>query len=87
MTGQMVLDLAYRTMFVVAMVSAPILITAVVMGVVVNLVQTVTQIKDMSLTFVPKAVAAAVVLGLATPWILNVLVGFCSEMFELIGQM
>lgn len=83
----MVLDLGYKTIMTAAMVASPIMITAVVVGVLINLFQTVTQIKDMSLTFVPKAIAAAVVLGFSTPWVLNVLVGFYTEIFTIMGQL
>ena len=87
MTPELALDLAYMVMFTAAKVAAPFMIAAVVTGVLVNVIQTVTQIKDMSLTFIPKLVVSAVVTGLSLPWIINVLVGFFHYIFQLFPQM
>lgn len=86
MTFQMVIDLTVKMLTTALITSAPMLITAVVVGVLINVIQTVTHIKDMSLTFVPKAVAAAVVLVITLPWGLGILVQFTTQMFNLIGQ-
>ncbi len=87
MTPQLALDLVYQALFVAVKMSAPILLTAVVVGILVNIVQTVTSIKDMSLTFVPKLAAAGVVLSIALPWGIQVMTNFFREMFGMFGQL
>jgi flagellar biosynthetic protein FliQ len=57
-----------------------------VVGILVNIVQTITQIKDQSLTFVPKLVVVGIILVLAVPWYLQVLEGFVLSMFALAAE-
>ncbi|HBA85817.1 MAG TPA: hypothetical protein DCZ95_17170 [Verrucomicrobia bacterium] len=86
MTPEMAMDLAYLVIFTSAKISAPILLTSVVVGVVVNIVQTVTSIKDTSLTFVPKVVVAGVVVGLTLPWTIKTVIGLFAQIFQMFGQ-
>jgi flagellar biosynthetic protein FliQ len=86
MTPEFALDLTYTAIFTALKVAAPMLLTAVIIGVVVNILQTITSIKDMSLTFVPKVMGAAVVGGLMLPWTINVITGFFMQMFELFAR-
>jgi flagellar biosynthetic protein FliQ len=87
MNPQLALDLVYHALFVALQMSAPVLITAVVVGILVNVVQTVTSIKDMSLTFVPKLAAAGVVLSISLPWGIQVMTGFFRDMYGMFGQL
>ena len=86
MSSDMALDLAYRTIFTAASIMAPVLISAIVVGILVNVIQTVTSIKDMSLTFVPKIAVSAVVLGFSLPWIIQTMTGFFQEIYSLFGR-
>lgn len=86
MTIQMVIDLTFKSITTALIAAAPMMGTAVVVGIVVNVVQSVTQIRDASLSFVPKAIAAAVVLAFCLPWGLGVLVDFCTQMFIMMGD-
>jgi len=81
MTPQLALDLAYQGIFTAAKMASPVLITAIVVGILVNVIQTITSIKDMSLTFVPKAVAAAAVMALTLPWGVQVMTSYFEEMY------
>ncbi len=83
MTTQMALDMAYRAIFVAGVMMAPVLITAIVVGVLINIIQTVTSIKDMSLTFVPKLVISAIVIGFALPWMIQTMSSYFEEMYSL----
>ena len=65
----------------VVMVSGPFLVTALLVGTLISLVQSVTQIQEQTLTFVPKFLAVMVVLLLALPWLMDVMVGYATEMF------
>jgi len=66
---------------VTLMVSTPLLATALVVGVLVSLVQAVTQIQEQTLTFVPKVAAIAVVLFAMLPWFLQQLVQYLVDAF------
>ena len=80
---QDVIDVAKNMLFVCLMLSLPTLLTALVVGVAVSLMQTVTSIQEMTLTFVPKLVAVVGVVSLVLPWLIDVI----CEYFESILQM
>ncbi len=87
MTPQMALELTQRALMLAMMLGAPILITTMVVGVLINILQTVTSIKDMSLTFVPKVVMAVVVTGISLPWGIQMMNAYFREMYGLLIQM
>lgn len=64
------------------MLTAPMLITALLVGLVIGMFQAATQINEMTLSFVPKVAMVAVVLVFAGHWMLSVLVSFTRELFE-----
>ena len=64
-----------------AIIAAPILITNLLVGVVISIIQTVTQIQEMTLTFVPKLIVSVVVALLFGNWMLNTLQEFTRELF------
>jgi flagellar biosynthesis protein FliQ len=67
----------YREMLrTAALVSLPILGTAMIVGLAVSLLQTLTSIQEQTLTFVPKLAAIAVVVGIGLPWILGEMMNF-----------
>ncbi len=72
-----------ETLLIALIVSAPILIAGVVIGLVISLIQSVTSIQDQTLTFVPKIVAMVLVAVILLPWIVLRLVEFAAEMFTL----
>ena len=60
--------------------SAPLLLTVLVVGLTISVLQVVTQIQEMSLTFIPKLVASAMVLVIAGPWMLGSLVSYSRDL-------
>ena len=70
-----------ETIRVTLMISAPVLIVGLVVGVVISLFQAVTQVQEMTLVFVPKIVACLVALVAALPWMINILVSFTHNLF------
>ena len=76
-----VLDIAREGVFVMLKVSAPLMITALVVGLAVSLFQALTQIQEMTLVFVPKIVAVLGVLIAALPWMLSLLMTFTHNLF------
>lgn len=72
---------AQKTLWTAALCSAPALIVALLVGLLVSIFQAVTQIHEMTLTFVPKLVAMALVFFITAGWILKMLVQFTIEVF------
>lgn len=75
------LELGRQGMTVALMVSAPVFIVALVVGMLVSIFQAVTSINDQTLTFVPKILAIALVLILTGPWLSSILVGWSADLF------
>ncbi len=71
MSESVFLDLLQETIFLILMLSAPVLVVALGVGVLISLIQAVTQIQEATLTFVPKILSCLVALVMASPWMLN----------------
>ncbi len=82
-----VLDVALSTMLVAAKLSAPVLITALAVGFAVSLFQSVTQIQEVTLSFVPKALAVGIVLLVAGNWMISTMVDFTVELYDRIPNL
>jgi flagellar biosynthetic protein FliQ len=80
-----VIDIARQAIFLVLKVSAPILITSLVVGLIVSILQTVTSIQEQTLTFVPKLIAVFLVIMLFGNWILTSVKEFMVELFSNFG--
>jgi flagellar biosynthetic protein FliQ len=81
MDSSFVLYLGRQTLETALILAAPILLTCMIVGVLVTLLQAVTSIRDMTLTIVPKLLAVGVVILICAGWILEVILGFTSEIF------
>lgn len=81
MSQDMILKLAKDTLEVTLMVSAPMLIISLVVGIAVSIAQVVTSIQDMTLSFVPRVIAVFVGFLLTFPWIMNILLAYTSQLF------
>ena len=87
MTEQMVLDLGRQALVTTLMVAGPMLAAALLIGLLVSVFQAVTQINEMTMTFVPKIVGILVV-GLVTlPWVLQVMLSFTRNVFAMIERL
>jgi flagellar biosynthesis protein FliQ len=78
MSQDLVIQLFRDCLKTALLVSAPMLIAAIVVGLAVSIFQAATQIHEMSLTFVPKALVIVGCLVLLSPWILNVLITYTT---------
>ena len=67
-------------------IGAPILLSAIVVGLTISIIQSVTQIQEQTLTFVPKIFAALIVLVVAAPWMIDIFKTTTLEMFEYIQK-
>ena len=81
MDSSFILYMGRHTLETALLVAAPILLTCMVVGVMVTLFQAVTSIRDMTLTVVPKILAAGVVMLICGGWTLEVILRFTSEIF------
>lgn len=82
-----VLDIGLDALIVAAKLCAPVLITALVIGFAVSLVQSVTQIQEVTLSFVPKALGAAVALLVCGHWMIAEIVTFTDQLFGQIPEL
>jgi flagellar biosynthetic protein FliQ len=69
------------------MVSAPVLLTILVVGLVISVLQAATQINEPTLSFVPKVIATVAVLAVAGPWMLTLLVDYIRQALQSIPAM
>ena len=76
------IELSKQALLVTLMVSAPLLAAGLIVGVLVSLLQAVTQIQEMTLTFIPKILAVSATLFLFLPWMLETLVRFTRLAFQ-----
>ncbi len=81
MNQEMILKLAKDTLQVTLMISGPMLIISLAMGILVSIAQVVTSIQDMTLTFVPRVIAVFVTFLFAFPWIMKILTAFTGQLF------
>ncbi len=77
-----VLEVIRDSIYVLILISAPVMITALVVGLIIALIQALTQIQEATLTFVPKVLAMLLVLVLTMPFMLEQLTGLNNRLFE-----
>ncbi len=87
MTQAEVTTLVTNAMLLVAETAGPILAAALVVGLVVSIFQSLTQINDYTLTFVPKLLAVALVIALTGQWMLSQIVGFTDSLYTSLPRM
>ena len=86
MTAEQVVGLGQRALETIVLLSAPILGVGLVTGLAISLFQAVTSIQEATLTFVPKLLAVFVVLLFCMPWMIDLLVGFSTDLFGNLGR-
>lgn len=82
MTEELILKLSQETLKTTAMLATPLLGAALIVGLVVSVLQALTQINEATLTFIPKMLIVGVVFLIAAPWMLDVLGAFTVGLFE-----
>lgn len=87
MTPETVMDLAYQGMRVALIMSAPLLLTALLIGLCVSLFQAVTQINEMTLSFIPKILGVFAALVLAGPFLIQLITEYTINLFQSIPQL
>ena len=87
MDQDVVVSLATQAMSLVLKLALPLLGVGLVVGVLVSIIQAVTQIQEQTLSFIPKVLAMAVVLVVGGPWMLNQLLAYTAELWSSIPNM
>jgi flagellar biosynthetic protein FliQ len=87
MTPETVIDVGIQAMEVTALLAAPLLLSALVVGLLVGMLQAATQINEMTLTFVPKLIVVALVILIAGPALMNTLLSFATGLIKSIPDL
>ncbi len=87
MTQEFAIYVVRETLVTALLLAAPMLLAGLITGVTISLLQSVTQVQEMTLTFIPKILAVVIVLILFLPWMSNLLIGFADRTYAFIAQM
>jgi flagellar biosynthetic protein FliQ len=87
MTEDLIIKLGQDALRTTAMLSAPLLVSTLVVGLAVSIFQALTQINEATLSFIPKMIVVAVVFVLAGPWMLDVMSTYTINLFDNIAVM
>ena len=87
MNQDIVITLLQKMFILTLEISVPILLVGVVLGLMVSIFQTVTQIQESTLTFVPKIVGCVILLIFLLPWIFSTVITTTNEFYDMIPQL
>jgi flagellar biosynthetic protein FliQ len=82
-----VLDIAMQGIIIAAKLAAPILVTALVVGFAISFLQSITQIQEVTLSFVPKAIAVSIALLVSGNWMISEMISFTNDLFAKIPSL
>jgi flagellar biosynthesis protein FliQ len=82
MTPETVISIGERALIVTSMISAPLLLAALVAGVVIGMLQAATQINEMTLSFIPKLLVLVATIFVTGHWMLQTLIDYTRALFE-----
>ncbi|MCZ7527722.1 MAG: flagellar biosynthetic protein FliQ [Acidimicrobiia bacterium] len=87
MSDTAVIQIALQAITIAVKLAAPILLVTLVIGLFISLIQSATQVQEVTLTFVPKLAGVALVLLLAGNWMMGEMVGYTRQLFDLLPQL
>ena len=87
MTPEIVMNIGRQAIEVTLLLSGPLLLSTLLIGLIISIFQAATQINEATLSFIPKLVAAFLILLLAGPWMLQLMVDYIRRLFESIPQL
>ncbi|RLB07712.1 MAG: flagellar biosynthetic protein FliQ [Deltaproteobacteria bacterium] len=82
MYTDLVLNISSEALKMILMVSMPMLLTGLLIGVLISIIQVITQIQEMTLTFVPKIIAVFITIMICGPWMLRKLIDFTTTLIS-----
>lgn len=86
MTEEMILSLTFETIKLILILSAPMLISALLIGLIISIFQATTQIQEQTLAFVPKIIVIFIVIMLTGSWVLNSLIEYTNLVLDVISE-
>lgn len=87
MTEEIVMQMGHNAIETMAYLAGPILLAAMAVGIVVSILQAITQVNEQTLTFIPKMIAVILTLIVMGPWMLRVLQDYAISIFGAVGEM
>ena len=87
MNPAVVVDIGVQALLIAAKLGAPMLITALVVGFAISVFQSITQIQEVTLSFVPKAIAVSIALVVSGQWMIAEIVSFTQRLFDMIPSL
>jgi len=82
MDQQIVIEMVQNVFVLILELASPVLIVSIVVGLIVSIFQTITQIQESTLTFVPKMIAGVLTIIILLPWMLNLFISSVHELFD-----
>ena len=86
MTQEFAIFIMRETLFTALMLAAPMLLAGLIVGATISLLQSMTQVQEMTLTFIPKIVSVVTVMILLAPWMLSLITSFFHRIMEYVTQ-
>ncbi len=87
MTPEMVTTIGQQALWVTMLIAAPMLLSALAVGLIIGMFQAATQINEMTLSFIPKLLVLVAALVVAGPWMLSVIVNYTQQLMEQIPSL
>ena len=87
MTEQYIVYLFREAFYTTLLISAPVLILSLIVGLIISVFQAATSIQEFTLTFVPKLIVVAIVIVLTLPWMMDVMISFTVNLFNQIPSL
>lgn len=87
MTPESVIEIGQRALWLMLMLSAPMLLSALAVGLLIGMFQAATQINEMTLSFIPKLVVVSMVIVISGPWMLRTLVEFTRGLIQSLPEL
>lgn len=84
-TDQLAIQIVRETLLTALLIAGPMLLSGLIVGVLISMLQSVTQVQEMTLTFIPKILTVVTVLILLSPWMLGVITSFVNMIYAYIS--
>lgn len=81
MTEEYIITIGRESLYVILLISAPLLGASLLVGLIVSIFQATTQLQEQTLSFVPKIIAVLVMAVIFAPWMMNILISFTQELY------
>ena len=85
MTEELIIEIMQKTIKTIALLTAPPLLTIIAVGLITQVIQNVTQLKDQALSFVPKIIITGIIMMLLAPWYLQTVQQYVEEIFTYVA--